>query len=78
MNFGIQEAQGIDIAFRDNAGEFVAFNTDSYNYAPHPKKPGHELGSGPVTAVIRLVGVDVDETFKIEFGTSPDGSVFVR
>jgi hypothetical protein len=78
MKFGIQEAQNIDLAVRNEAGEFIAFNSDSYNYAPGFKKPGHELGKGPVTAIIRLVGVDVDETFTVYFGTAPDGSVYIR
>lgn len=76
MRFGIEDAQNVDIAFRNQAGEFVAFNNDSYIYwAAGYLKPGHELGRGPVVAEIRLFGVDVDETFKVKFGTGSNGEV---
>jgi hypothetical protein len=74
MRFGIDDAQNIDIAFRSTSGEFVAFNNDSYHYSGFTK-PGHELGMGPIIAEIRLFGVDVNNTFRVKFGTNPNGEV---
>jgi hypothetical protein len=77
MNFGIEEAQQIDIAFWD-AGirKFVGFNNDSYNFALYGyKKPGYELSAGPITAEIRLVGIGVNKTFSMTFGTDLQGRV---
>lgn len=77
MNFGIEEVQGVDIAFWDTKTRmFVAFNNDSWNFAMQDyTKPGHELASNPVTAVIRLHGVEVNEAFSMTFGADAEGNV---
>jgi hypothetical protein len=68
MDFGVEEEQNVDVAFWDqNAGQFVAFNNDSYQI-PNFTKPGHLLGEGPITALIRLVGSQFDRTFHLRFG----------
>jgi len=71
-DFGIEEEQNVDIAFWDSFNHrFVAFNNDSWRYADmRYLKPGHDLGTGPITANIRLVGTGFDATFPVRFGVS--------
>jgi hypothetical protein len=67
-DFGIEEEQNVDVAFWDPLKQrFIGYNNDSWRY-PNLLKPGHDLGKGPITAKIRLVGDAYDKTFDIRFG----------
>jgi len=75
MNFSIEQKESVDVAFWDKwTGQFIAFNNDSFNYE-HFWKPGHELGRGPISAKVRLIGNGVDKTFDLKFGRNTEGKV---
>jgi hypothetical protein len=78
VTFLVEGARNVDVAFWDAKKKiFVAFNNDSYNFPPTFTKPGHELGSGPIRAEIRLVGARVNEVFSLNFWMGQDGKVQV-
>lgn len=77
VDFPVEGKHNVDVAFWDTAARiFVAFNNDSYGLWDF-KKPGYELGGGPIQAEIRLVGAWVDETFTVNFWMGDDGKVHV-
>lgn len=75
VDFGIKQERGLDIAFRDTDGTFVAWNNDNYDYSDM-RKPGHVLTGKEFRVEIKLSAVWVDETFVFQFfasGTSGAG-----
>ena len=69
-DFTIEEERNLDIAFLSPSSSlFVAFNNDNYNYQ-NLTKPEHILQGDHFTAEIRLVAVQVDATYSIEFRKS--------
>jgi len=61
VDFGIEEEQSLDIAFRDDdAGELYAFNNENYGY-PQMKKPEHLLAGQQFLVRISLLGPWIDE-----------------
>jgi hypothetical protein len=71
MDFGIYDEHSLDIAFRDDTGEFVAWNNDNYNY-PDMRKPEHVLTGDSFFVEIKLSAAWVDNTFKFQFGAAGD------
>jgi hypothetical protein len=70
VDFGIEEARNLDIAFWDpRFNSFVAWNNDNYSFQNFVK-PEHLLRGDKFTVEIRLVGVHVDEAFSCAFKTS--------
>ncbi len=62
--FGIEEEQSLDIAFRDDeTGELYGFNHDNYGY-PQMKKPEHLLAGQRFLVRISLLGPWIDEGFE--------------
>jgi hypothetical protein len=75
IDFGIEEARNLDIAFFDpRARAFVAWNNDNYRYQNFIK-PEHILRGEQFTAEMRLVGVGVDVTYSVRFGLDSLGKV---
>ena len=68
VDFGILQERGLDIAFRDIDGSFVAWNNDNYDYQDM-RKPEHVLTGKEFQVEIKLSAVWVDETFVFQFGS---------
>jgi hypothetical protein len=69
-DFAIEEERNLDIAFLNpKSNEFVAMNNDNYNYQSFVK-PEHALKGDYFKAEIRLVAINVDATYSVEFSTS--------
>ena len=68
MDFGIGQEHGLDIAFRDTDGTFVAWNNDSYDYEEF-RKPNHVLIGKEFQVEVKLLAVWVDETFVFRFSS---------
>ena len=68
VDFGIEQERGLDIAFRDTDGTFVAWNNDNYKYQD-VRKPEHVLKGNEFRVEVKIVAVWVDETFTFRFGS---------
>lgn len=66
VDFGIEEEQDLDIAFREPGGDFIAWNNDNYDYGDF-RKPEHRLPAAKIDAKVLLVGPYVREEFRLSF-----------
>jgi len=73
MNFGIGEAQDLDIAFWDHSAKtWIAWNNDNFNF-PNARKPEHVLNGNQFVVEIRLAAVWVDKTFAFRLFVDSNG-----
>jgi hypothetical protein len=76
VDFGIKQEHGLDIAFRDTDGVFIAWNNDSYDY-PDVRKPEYVLPGKEFQVEVKLSAVWVDETFRFQFKGGDNGIAVV-
>jgi hypothetical protein len=72
VDFRIQEEREIDVALKNRWSPLCyLFNNDSYPFIG--QKPDFALDPGVYTVVVRLVGVEVDESFEFSFSNPGAG-----
>lgn len=69
VDFGIEQEHGLDIAYQDTDGLFVAWNNDNYDY-PDARPPNHVLTGKEFVVEVKLSAAWVDETFKFQFAAA--------
>jgi hypothetical protein len=79
VDFGIEEEQDLDIAFREPGGDFIAWNNDNYNYGNF-RKPEHRMTADKIDVKILLVAPYVKEEFALSFSKtdSPAGIMLTK